>query len=683
MKKVQGLSGKERAKHLALCVLYPFLLLYGGIKKFMKLFVTKRKQIAAGITSAALILAMMPTNSIAPMASTVNAGSMQQSDVLTVQSAATGETDFKQPKLGVGIKILPENSKSAVYFGSYPQNSSKATDKSPIKWLTTAKERENDVEHNLYFTSQNAITMISEKVLDVTKWVDFKKSWKVFDRKWLVMYSESKLFNSEKNFASNAFNSIETAAITKGKVVTYGGFGGAPEYGPALPGETTEELVYSPYYVQGGDSSNIFNDPGFHYDAEATPYAVSKGLINESHGAEYWLRKPVVGGNNYESYTYMHHIVKRGNIGIPTYSLVKDQTLGMRPLTRVKGENLILVSQVDQKDNSVIVNEEIPSDIFPEYELTLLDSSRTFTASAHGQEIQGNNWVIPVTYQNAKTGANEYISYTLIDANDNVLEYRRVKASDSESGAFNVSVPMSVLTGYTYKLNVFNEQITPGYYCDYASPVSQIVMDIPRSKKPESETNQIMQAKNGTVEYFDLILKDTSGFYDGQWKIYTEPDYVNEFPMESMSIQYGNRLRCFPLNREMPTGTYYVTFNEEGKLPSAPIKIEVIAYINKKVGVHFYQSPGQWYDYRVLEEGGDLTILNVPKKGYVLINWEIKYDIDKKFSFSYPGKFNLDVLADLAATNPGGVLGLNSYLCSLYANYLPVTAPVVNTVSLS
>lgn len=75
--------------------------------------------------------------------------------------------------------------------------------------------------------------------------------------------------------------------------------------------------------------------------------------------------------------------------------------------------------------------------------------------------------------------------------------------------------------------------------------------------------------------------------------------------------------------------------------------------------------------------------MNVPKKGYVLINWEVKYDIDKKFSFSYPGKFNLDVHADLAATNPGGVLGLNSYLCSLYANYLPVTAPVVNTVSLS
>lgn len=108
MKKVQGLSGKERAKHLALCVLYPFLLLYGGIKKFMKLFVTKRKQIAAGITSAALILAMMPTNSIAPMASTVNAGSMQQSDVLTVQSAATGETDFKRLNLEWVLKSFPK-----------------------------------------------------------------------------------------------------------------------------------------------------------------------------------------------------------------------------------------------------------------------------------------------------------------------------------------------------------------------------------------------------------------------------------------------------------------------------------------------------------------------------------------------------------------------------------------------
>lgn len=441
-------------------------------QKPIKLFGGKRKQLITSSLTATFILTMMLSGSVMTFAETPN--NVNADGTLTVQSAATGKINFQKPKIGMGISILPINSQAAVYFGRYPQNSSKANDKSPIKWLTTAKEQKNNDSYNTFFTSKNSITVISEKVLDVTKWINFKKKWTILDRKWLVMYSKSNLFAFESTLAANAFNPIESASLATVNIVTMGGDAGPANRGGFLPNETTHNPVYSPYYVTDTDSTRILNDPGFVYNAQATTYALSKGLKNQKYGADYWFRKPLVGGNAPQCYDYISHIVKRGDISIGVYDSAKDQQLGVRPMTRIKGENLILVSQADQKANNFIVNDNIPSGTFAEYELTLLDSSRKFTAESHNQGQYGSNLVVSVTYTNAMIGANEYISYILTDINGNVLEYRRVKASDTASGAFNVSIPIVAMKDPVYKLNVFNEQITPGYFSDYASPISVI-----------------------------------------------------------------------------------------------------------------------------------------------------------------------------------------------------------------
>jgi hypothetical protein len=682
MKKYQGLSGKERAEYIALCILYPFLLLFGRMGKTMKLFGTRRRQITASVLTSAVILTTLPTDSITALASSLDDG--QQSDVLTVQSAATGKTDFQRPKLGVGIKILPAIGAS-VYFGQYPQESSDANNKTPIKWLTTAKEKANDDAYNVACTSPNAITVMSEKVLDVSKWLDFGSKWTIFDDRWLVSYSQSLVNKWERTFPSNAFNALETAAITKAKITTFGGSVGPSYKGGSLTTESTEQLVYSPYYVQSGDSTSKYNDPVPGYDAEATAYAVSKGVKNEAYGASYWFRKPVVGGSNYEFYNFIYHIAKNGNRRTPTYEEFKNKTLGVRPITRVNGDNLVLVSQVNQKTNSTIVNENIAEGEALEYELTLLDSTRTFSATAGSQSIQGSNWVVPVTYANAKTGADEYISYTLTDADGNVLEYRRVKLSDAASGAFNVSIPMSALGGYTYHLNVFNEQIVPGVASDYASTPSKIEINIPRSPEILFQSNVAMQEKEGMVYSFFLRLASLEGMNKGQYKVYTDAACEVEFPMEKITL-YGDdeRLYFWPVDDNMPVGTYYVTYTADGMLPSACTEIKMIAYINRSIELNLYTDANTFYAKRTLVEGGDLSVFNVPKAGHELLKWTMIYDDGYgKQDIFYPGTFNLGILGDLAKTSAGGQTGINSFTGKLIATYMEVTAPVINSVSLS
>lgn len=92
-----------------------------------------------------------------------------------------------------------------------------------------------------------------------------------------------------------------------------------------------------------------------------------------------------------------------------------------------------------------------------EWKLTVLDSSREFRVT--NTTVSDNT--VTVTYKNAKTGENEYISAVIIE-NGELTHYGRMLQLDGEtnaaSGTASFTLPDGVMLSDTVKLYVFNEQ---------------------------------------------------------------------------------------------------------------------------------------------------------------------------------------------------------------------------------
>ncbi|MBQ7096067.1 MAG: hypothetical protein IJN80_06435 [Clostridia bacterium] len=114
-----------------------------------------------------------------------------------------------------------------------------------------------------------------------------------------------------------------------------------------------------------------------------------------------------------------------------------------------------------------------------EWKMTLLDDSRSFTAStssATTQTVGYSDWTVDVTYSGANTGNNEYVSAMLVDSNDTVLYYGRI-ANNSESGTATITIPSDLAVG-SYTLKVFSEQHNGDKMTDYASGFANIPLTV-------------------------------------------------------------------------------------------------------------------------------------------------------------------------------------------------------------
>ena len=528
MSKFKNLSTKEKAEYITVVALYPFFKLFNALGKSLKLFGTKGRQITASILSFTMILSMLPMISLTAFAS----------GTLTVQSSAVGVGNYKQPQIADGIN-LPGESKSAVYLGQYPQNSSNANDLSPILWYVTEKgpvSNDGDLsDYDLRFVTSGDFNMISQKVLDKSKYVNYgklsKSPWKYYDNTcWCVPYTKSELLKFEQSFYEKAFNDLEKKAgpsPTEMRVITPGGMG----YEHYYQTEETGNRVYSPYWGSEG------SDKGITWNAEATPYAISRGVQTGVNGATYWTRGPAT----LRQLLYRSHVVKTPDSQWPTYQEDgKGQERGVRPMTKLSYDSVIMASIEGLKDAGFIVNGEASTQ---NYELTLLDSSRQFTAQLSASVAQTDTTVtVPVSYQNANTGENEYISYILESDQGTMMEYRRVKASDAASGSFNIEIPKSALARNDYKLKVFNEKLIPGVACDYSSAVS--VLNIPVDHSNDQLTCwQDVQDAIDADRYVKLTQDLTAGDSDSQLVIAEGQDITLD-------------LNGYTLDRNMLTPTY-------------------------------------------------------------------------------------------------------------------------------
>ncbi len=204
-----------------------------------------------------------------------------------------------------------------------------------------------------------------------------------------------------------------------------------------------------------------------------------------------------------------------------------------------------------------------------EWKVTVLDPARKFTA---GFEELHSQMTIKIEYENAVTGQDEYISAVVVDKDQNITYYGRIKPLSDPSdaaGSFTLSLNNKLKDGC--KVYVFNEHMNGDGYTDYASALQEIT--IPESMLPGNENQYQLQYDPGdggsgsmapeTVKIGDKVILPNCSFIAplgkkfNKWQIsgvdgIFDPGY--EYTVVENSIQ-GTVITVTATWKEAPSAT--------------------------------------------------------------------------------------------------------------------------------
>ena len=141
-----------------------------------------------------------------------------------------------------------------------------------------------------------------------------------------------------------------------------------------------------------------------------------------------------------------------------------------------------------------------------EWKLTLYDSKRNdFSRTTWEVSASTKGGTVEISYTDAKTGANEYISALIFDDVGNVIYYGRSNASLTEKdGTAQLTIPAGFAEG-TYTLKVFNEQYNGDRKTDLASGFADVTLTV------EKRVDEQFTLAPGGRYYFDLSSMDIPG----------------------------------------------------------------------------------------------------------------------------------------------------------------------------
>ena len=141
-----------------------------------------------------------------------------------------------------------------------------------------------------------------------------------------------------------------------------------------------------------------------------------------------------------------------------------------------------------------------------EWKLTLYDSKRNdFSRTTWEVSASTKGGTVEISYTDAKTGANEYISALIFDDVGNVIYYGRSNASLTEKdGTAQLTIPAGFAEG-TYTLKVFNEQYNGDRKTDLASGFADVTLTV------EKRVDEQFTLAPGGRYYFDLSAVNIPG----------------------------------------------------------------------------------------------------------------------------------------------------------------------------
>ena len=141
-----------------------------------------------------------------------------------------------------------------------------------------------------------------------------------------------------------------------------------------------------------------------------------------------------------------------------------------------------------------------------EWKLTLYDSKRNnFSRTTREVSTSTKGGTVEISYTDAKTGANEYISALIFDDVGNITYYGRSNAPLTENdGTAQITIPAGFAEG-TYTMSVFNEQYNGDCKTDLASGFADVKLTV------EKQSDEQFTLTPGGRYYFDLSAMNIPG----------------------------------------------------------------------------------------------------------------------------------------------------------------------------
>ena len=183
-----------------------------------------------------------------------------------------------------------------------------------------------------------------------------------------------------------------------------------------------------------------------------------------------------------------------------------------------------------------------------EWKLTLYDSKRNdFSRTTWEVSASTKGGTVEISYTDAKTGANEYISALIFDDVGNVIYYGRSNASLTEKdGTAQLTIPAGFAEG-TYTLKVFNEQYNGDRKTDLASGFADVTLTV------EKRVDEQFTLAPGGRYYFDLSAMDIPG---------TLNSALPDSTLHYVPFTYVGTVEAYKLTSAMATTEEYAQQNK-------------------------------------------------------------------------------------------------------------------------
>ena len=277
----------------------------------------------------------------------------------------------------------------------------------------------------------------------------------------------------------------------------------------------TDPTAYDKNRINGNDLDQALVWPLSHAELDAV-----NGGIRTGQGNEYWLRVPGVVSDVDIAVKWGCVVKTDGNLDRCYYTSYES---GIRPAFNLDMQSVLLTSasvggKVSGKTGPNALK-KVTDNTDSEWILTIKDKSHADFKKVSSEQVDCQT--VKVKYKGAATGTNEYISALVLDKNDSVKQYGRIKkcASDEDaSGEVTISVKDRIEEGDS--LYVFNEQYNGDEKTDFASEIWEV--DAPKGGHvlTDHEAKEASCTETGNSEYWDCsVCKHFFGDADGTQQI--------------------------------------------------------------------------------------------------------------------------------------------------------------------
>ena len=406
---------------------------------------------------------------------------------LVPMAVLAADGDGKTIRSGIG-DIVGYNSTSRtynyIYYGTWRD--------SPIKWRVLDTKTNTGETGALFLMTDECLYPLPGDLYAC--YIQFNPANKPNRHLWKDSTLQDWFKNTFYSGENSAFTSAERALIPAttqaSSVYSYK----APNDPPYFPPMRFQICALEAEHVFAPSIQDIMNaDYGF---IDSTSRIA--GPINSSgRGTRYWLRSFEI--SEQLPFCVGHDASLNGDYG--------DNPSAVRPAMNLStaGNNILFISAAEGGKPAGGLA-EIPEYTGNEWKLTLKDSSRSgFSVTTAEVSTSTKGGTVEISYNDAKTGANEYISALIFDDVGNVIYYGRSNASLTEKdGTAQLTIPAGFAEG-TYTLKVFNEQYNGDRKTDLASGFADVTLTV------EKRVDEQFTLTPGGRYYFDLSAMDIPG----------------------------------------------------------------------------------------------------------------------------------------------------------------------------